>query len=376
MTEKKTKLHFNGLDGLRAIAACAVVFHHIEFFKFRDGIISLFDNSALKFFMYHIGENGVLLFFVLSGFLITYLLLDEKERFNRISLKKFYLRRVSRIWPLYYLVVLTSFFLLPVLTNHIKYFSATPYNYSQVTNLSNYTIKSFILFITFLPNVALLVYEKFIVGCSQVWSVGIEEQFYIFWPLLILIFSKKQIRWIFIFIIMFYCVTHLSLNPYLKLINRIFIFQYMAIGSLGAIAYKYYHLQTMKIIRNRLLVYPILLLLLCSLIFQIADGFFQKLLLAILFLFLILTSISNHLTVLNNKYVVYLGKISYGIYMYHFMVMYLIIPIANKYLVDNLYVYNLVIYFSVFLLTIMISHLSYKYFESYFLRIKEKKFNS
>ena len=175
------------MDGLRAIAAFAVVFHHIEFYKYRDGISSLFDFRFTRFFIFHLGENGVFLFFVLSGFLITYLLFDEKDRFNKISLKKFYLRRLYRIWPLYYLVVCTSFFLLPLLTNKMNVFSASPYYYSQVTNLSNYSIKSFLLFITFLPNVALLVYDKFIVGCSQVWSVGIEEQFYIFWPVVVLV---------------------------------------------------------------------------------------------------------------------------------------------------------------------------------------------
>jgi peptidoglycan/LPS O-acetylase OafA/YrhL len=253
-------------------------------------------------------------------------------------------------------------------------FSASPYYYSQVTNLSNYSIKSFLLFITFLPNVALLVYDKFIVGCSQVWSVGIEEQFYIFWPLLIIIFSKKQIIGIFLIIILFFGFTDYSFNPLLKIINKTFPFQYMAIGSLGAVIYKYYKEKVINILQKKLFYYLILVAIFLLLFFDVTNHFYQSLLLSFLFLSLILITINSSFRLLNYPLIVYLGKVSYGIYMYHFLAMYFIIPAANKYLLENLYLYNLVIYILVFLLTIILSHFSYKYFESYILRIKEKKF--
>lgn len=56
---------------------------------------------------------GVYLFFVLSGFLITYLLLEEKHTGGGIDIRKFYVRRICRIWPLYYLLTLAAFFVLP-----------------------------------------------------------------------------------------------------------------------------------------------------------------------------------------------------------------------------------------------------------------------
>jgi peptidoglycan/LPS O-acetylase OafA/YrhL len=80
------KVYFPNLNGLRFFAAFSVMLYHF----FGEGLIN--------------GHYGVVLFFVLSGFLITYLLFEEKEKFGKIEIKKFYFRRILRIWPLYYLV--------------------------------------------------------------------------------------------------------------------------------------------------------------------------------------------------------------------------------------------------------------------------------
>jgi peptidoglycan/LPS O-acetylase OafA/YrhL len=85
------KVFFKGLNELRCVAALTVVFHHIELFKYRDSKPSLFSTS-LEYLIAHIGKNGVYLFFVLSGFLITYLLLQEKQKNKTINLLKFYLQ--------------------------------------------------------------------------------------------------------------------------------------------------------------------------------------------------------------------------------------------------------------------------------------------
>src|SRR3954471_16382358 len=102
-------IYFPNLNGLRFIAALLVIIHHTEQIKDLFGLNSHWKN-------YHIwilGKLGVTLFFVLSGFLITYLLLTEKKEFNTIFIKNFYIRRILRIWPLYYLVTILSFFVLP-----------------------------------------------------------------------------------------------------------------------------------------------------------------------------------------------------------------------------------------------------------------------
>ena len=99
--------YLKGLDTLRAIAALIVVWGHIELLKRKKGFENLIDKD------FHIpsGHLAVVLFFVISGFLITYLLVKERDREGKISFKKFYLRRILRIWPLYYLIILLSFLL-------------------------------------------------------------------------------------------------------------------------------------------------------------------------------------------------------------------------------------------------------------------------
>jgi peptidoglycan/LPS O-acetylase OafA/YrhL len=97
----------SNLDGLRFFAAFVVLIVHIQGIKKAFGI---------KFFDCRFIENSshiaVTFFFVLSGFLITYFLLQRKEN-NTISIIKFYKRRILRIWPLYYLLLILTFFVFP-----------------------------------------------------------------------------------------------------------------------------------------------------------------------------------------------------------------------------------------------------------------------
>mgnify|MGYP000938049899 FL=1 len=94
----KKAIHFRGLNGIRAIAALGVLFAHIM------GALSHFGLNQLGKSL-NLASFGVTMFFTLSGFLITYLLLKEKEKTDNelINIKHFYIRRVLRIWPLYFL---------------------------------------------------------------------------------------------------------------------------------------------------------------------------------------------------------------------------------------------------------------------------------
>src|ERR1700740_1515785 len=96
----KQKIYFPNLNGLRFIAAFLVIIHHTEQIKSMLHIHSLAKIS----FVAKAGKYGVILFFVLSGFLITYLLLAEENTFKKISIRQFYIRRMLRIWPLYFLI--------------------------------------------------------------------------------------------------------------------------------------------------------------------------------------------------------------------------------------------------------------------------------
>ncbi|RQO31937.1 hypothetical protein DBR32_03785 [Taibaiella sp. KBW10] len=378
-SHSKSGFFFNGLNELRAFAALAVLFHHIEMLKFKDGIISLFDYKISRYFIENVGKNGVYLFFVLSGFLITFLLLKEKAKTGTILFKNFYLRRIFRIWPLYYIILLISFVIIPLLNQSFAIFSDTSYYFNRLVNEGNYRLTTILLYVSFLPNVALQL-GTVLVGCSQSWSVGVEEQFYIIWPFLIYFFSKKKILGVFFGILILFILFNLqSILPIIKFVTSIFPFEFMAIGSIGGFIYFYYK-EHIELISNNKYVY---LLCILGIIFLLAVPvlglYIQNVLLAFLFLALIIISVndSNPLAY-RNRVFSFLGKISYGIYMYHSFLMFLIFPIVAKLLPahENIIIYNVLLYFLLVTSTILISHLSYKYIETYFIKIKDTRFKS
>ena len=155
------KVYFPGLNGLRFFAAMAVVVTHIELVKHFMGLPNLWGNhssniltlkSAVNTFVFEAGGLGVYFFFVLSGFLITYLLLVEKAKTGTIAVKKFYLRRILRIWPLYYLIVILGFFVVPYIVNGSISFSSKELN-------DHFGINLFLYLIIF-PNIAHAIFSS------------------------------------------------------------------------------------------------------------------------------------------------------------------------------------------------------------------------
>lgn len=185
---KNTKVYFENLNTIRFIAASLVIIHHIEQFKSVFHLPNYWDNKVILV----IGKLGVILFFVLSGFLISFLLFKEHEVTNTISVKKFYIRRILRIWPLYFLIVLSSFFIFPFL----EFFSLPGIEKELIWNNLFFKL---LLFTTFLPNLVLHIYGM-IPFASHTWSIGAEEQFYLIWPVL----NKKiKSKWILMFFVIF-----------------------------------------------------------------------------------------------------------------------------------------------------------------------------
>lgn len=110
----KDKIYFENLDGLRFLCFLSVFFFH----SFHTEYSYISNSEAYQFIKIDIfgnGNLGVNFFFVLSGFLITYLLIQEKRTNGQINLKKFWMRRVLRIWPLFYFAVFFGFFIFPLL---------------------------------------------------------------------------------------------------------------------------------------------------------------------------------------------------------------------------------------------------------------------
>lgn len=374
------KIYFGGLNELRAIAALGVVIHHIEQFKGMNGL--RISNPNLSFLVNNLGKSGVDLFFVLSGFLITYLLLQEKNNNNgKVNISKFYLRRIFRIWPLYYFIMFISFIIIPLLSN----FSIFENNISllnSINNPDNYNFKTISLYLLFLPQ-----FGKVVLGASQSWSIGIEEQFYLIMPLAITVFRKKVF---FILVLLaslvFFCLT-INLNSILSIDSNItyffrvlsyFNFQLLLIGVIGGYLY-FYNLMKISILTKSKFGYFLLIVLILFLsIFLVFENKINRFILGILFLLLIFFTInSSNKLVFRNNIMSYLGKISYGIYMYHTFVLFLIFPLANKYFLEkeeNNILYTLFLYLTSCSVTILISIVSYEWFESKFIKFKDLKY--
>jgi len=164
------RAHIPALDGLRGIAILLVIPHNAD----------IFSNSAAWLWpialIAHAGWIGVQLFFVLSGFLITRNLLDTRG--DEHYLRYFYLRRVLRIFPLYFLTLFVGLVLLP-----------------QVITLSPEALASHqnqIWLWTFLSNWA-QPYGADVSGFSHFWSLAVEEQFYLVWPFVVMLVAGRRL---------------------------------------------------------------------------------------------------------------------------------------------------------------------------------------
>lgn len=378
MSARASKVFFPSLNGLRFIAAFVVIIHHLEQIKLFFGLPSIFFKWH---FIKIVGELGVTLFFTLSGFLITYLLLTEKERFGTIFVKEFYIRRVLRIWPLYYLIIGLGLFVLP----HIPFFNIPVY-----TEGVHYKFGTKVFFYAILfPNIVsnLYAYMPFI---AQAWSIGIEEQFYLIWPWMVK-WSRRYLTVLVSIVLGLLLITNIlyffadhspdisHTSTKTKAITLAYKFfsllriSCMAIGGIGA--YFLFNLN-MKILRPifkptaQILTLTTVLLLM---LFGVEIPFVNHEFYALFFIVLILNLAANPKSLFNLefKWLDYLGKISYSIYMWHGVAIMFGLHTARYFNPElNDIFSNMVYYVITFVVTLMMSAASYEWFEMQFLKFK------
>jgi len=367
----KKRIHFENLDGLRFLCFLSVFFYH----SFHTNLKHISSNPIYQFITKEIfgnGNLGVNFFFVLSGFLITYLLIEEKKMNGRIDIRKFWVRRILRIWPLFYFCVFFGFVLFPWLK---EMFGQTP---NETANLWTYLvfINNFDMIKNGMPDSSVL---------GVLWSVAIEEQFYLTWPVILSFFSLKR-YWIpFVVIILsslifrsIYTAEMYHENHTLSCIGD------MATGATGAwlISTRGYFLNFIKKL-NRFSIAFIYILFIFVFFFRdevlYANYYiriFERFFIAVVILFVILEQNYAERSFFKMSYfknISRLGVITYGLYCLHFVGILSVITITNMFMINTQLWQVLIVETALALsLTIFLSYISYRFYEKPFLKFKDK----
>ncbi len=291
------------LDSLRAIAVLLVLFEHWAP-----------ENSVLK--LLPVGMIGVTLFFVLSGFLITQILiksrnLSEEMDSNKIhSAKQFYIRRTLRIFPIYYITIFILYF----------------FNIQDLR-------QKFLWFLFYASNFYFYNIHNWDGSLSHLWTLAVEEQFYIIWPFIILFIPKRLLLRSIIFVIFLGPLFRMVLFYFSDRSDWTVSFIHVLTPScmdcfgLGALL-AYFRINENKsfILRNK----PALIFLSLNILSIIILLFFEENIFSV-FLFrfnisaiclFIISKTSLGFSgflknIFENKILMYLGKISYGLYLFH-----------------------------------------------------------
>lgn len=346
------------LDTLRAIAALLVIFQHWS------------PESAITRVNF-LGAIGVGIFFVLSGFLITNILIDNKNNAEELAsskktvLKIFYSRRMLRIFPVYYLLIIVALIF---------------HNYGETQ------IKSaFAYYATFTIN-----YYYFYSGSmdgmlSPIWSLAVEEQFYLIWPWIILLAKREHLPAIISCFILTgmlgsFLIRDVPMNGALTFNN----FDAFGLGALLSWQITYNNKTFNQFYKA--LSYCACLSAILLVIFHTSNQtfYFRRTLISITALWLIAYIIRNKASTRftftrfwNNRVLIFLGKISFGLYIYHSCAITLNYILINKYfnplLPDVLFkkYWAQLFWVENIVLLLSISTLSYVFFEKRFLRLKK-----
>jgi peptidoglycan/LPS O-acetylase OafA/YrhL len=284
------------LDAVRGIAVLLVLLHNTD--QYPALHLHLISDN---------GWMGVDLFFVLSGLLITGILLDTKQSDGYF--RNFYARRCLRIWPLYYSVLLFMFVIVPVLRpseSHTVFAARSSPWWSYPVFLQNFLVP--------IPTMA--------TGALAVtWSLAVEEQFYLLWPLVVRFCTEAQLRKIAIAVI---CISpavrfYLSQHQVVIYSNTFCRLDGLMAGALLALVIRSANFSPSKLLTRAW----IALLLSAPLALVIETTFHARwivfsltALASVSFIYLALFSTQKWLHfLLTNRFLVYTGTISYGIYL-------------------------------------------------------------
>lgn len=331
MATIKQEHYRKDIDGLRAVAVLSVIIFHMGYLP----------NGYL----------GVDIFFAISGYLITKIVYNEALE-DRFSIVNFYMRRIRRIIPL---VLFTTFIalvigMLVMLPDDLE-------NLSQSVIATNLFANNILLLKTVGDYWDIFNDYK---PLMHTWSLGVEEQFYVIYPLIFLFLTGARKKWILPLLITLTVVSLLLFLSTSNVSSRFYLIQYrffeLALGGLGAIFF------SNRTIDNRYKI-GFLFIILCVLLFGVyLPPVLNLLLVVVAAVGLLLpgnTSEGLTNTFLENKYMVWIGKISFSLYMWHQIVL----AYSRYFVLDRIDIASAVV---LFLIILMLSVLSYQFIEQPF----------
>lgn len=353
------------LDCLRFMAFLSVFFYHCipgepSFYKgWPHAIVSSIGAAV------NAGEFGVPVFFVLSAYLITSLLLRERDRTGRLDTRGFYIRRILRIWPLYY-----SFLAVVCLLPFILHYQSMPVIWiAGYSFLAGNWVQAF------------AAYSPPTLVAHPLWTVSIEEQFYLMWPLVVRKASRASIAGIAIALLVAANLSRVLL-AFSSFPSRFQAINHNTVSNLDPIALGVLLALGLKKPPTLSLLKRVALFLVCVFamisvggiidVHRVTGAVVGKPIAAfasagILVSFL---GVTNHL--IRNPVVQYLGKISYGLYVIHFSVWLCLVHFLNESARSQTLAGRIEMAALALAITIAVASISYKWLETPFLRLKER----
>ena len=348
------------LNVLRFFLAMVVLLGHVARTSNTLGLPSLPDIPIL-----YKGNLAVYFFFCLSGFLIIRQLYLESQK-GRLNLLNFYKRRMLRILPLYYLILAAG---------SIIYFVILPLIGYQ-TGFKNNVVELFSYYLAFLPNVYISQHASDVGGILYVlWSIGIEIQFYLFIPLIVMAFPKHLVSALLVLV----ALHVLASNQFPGIAGHYFNFYYFLAGGIISILGVNGKLGFLRLHVVRLILMVLFILLFFTRLVYISNDILFYLFTSMIAGLFICSIADFPIFTIKNRSLNYLGEISYGLYMYHMICITGILYLFKQFRLDESIQQNgltaVIICVMVILSTIIIAHISYRYTETYFIR-KKKAFIS
>ncbi|WP_299733782.1 acyltransferase [uncultured Tateyamaria sp.] len=343
--------HFGSLDGLRFICITAVIWHHSTWFRDLGTEITLLSRGFL----------GVDFFFVLSGYLITTLLLREEERHGFFDLRHFYWRRLLRIVPVYFFVVGLNAAYAALVLGQPELLSLLPYYFLFLSNFLTEHI----------PNLTIT------------WSLAVEEQYYLIWPLLLLLLPRRWILPVLLALITLNVLGHMGLLNWMAptathlgpLKFHLPPYAPILMGSVAAIALHngrmFALLEPVLAQRSAILVSFALLIGALQMLPGSVIGW-PAFVIHLAMCLVLVTAVmrEDHMMrwALTNRVITRIGQISYGMYLYHLPLL-----VVGFKVLETLGLYSgPALFFFYYALTVIVSEISFRTLEAWFTGLRPR----